>query len=222
MTTSTPQSYRAPRPLDRDTAERCAEVADIKVRELEARAKEMKNTGNPETAAALNLAAAQVDLVGSIIRSLLSAEPAPTLTKNSLIHLIEHHIGTWIKETPTALSLFPTAARQDARDLAQAILSRRAEPPTVADMRAFGASHVACYKWPDDSELHRACRAAYIEGAYDAEPQPTPGEGEVEAQQDFVKVIGTITNYIENERVRCYNEGVDAGRRLSQTQAGRQ
>lgn len=38
---------------------------------------------------------------------------------------------------------------------------------TEADMRAFGASHTACYKWPEDTPEHKALRAAYIEGAAD-------------------------------------------------------
>ena len=37
--------------------------------------------------------------------------------------------------------------------------------PTPADMRAFGASDEACYRWPDDTSEHKACRAAFIAGA---------------------------------------------------------
>lgn len=40
-------------------------------------------------------------------------------------------------------------------------------PSSKADMRAFGASDAACYKWPDDTPEHKALRAAYIEGAAD-------------------------------------------------------
>ncbi len=29
---------------------------------------------------------------------------------------------------------------------------------------------------------------------------------------DFVRLIGQLTNFVENERVRAYNEGVDAER----------
>jgi hypothetical protein len=32
-------------------------------------------------------------------------------------------------------------------------------------MAAFGASESACYKWPDDTDMHRACRAAFCDGA---------------------------------------------------------
>lgn len=39
------------------------------------------------------------------------------------------------------------------------------DTPNEADMRAFGASDAACYKWPDDTPEHKALRAAYIEGA---------------------------------------------------------
>lgn len=34
-----------------------------------------------------------------------------------------------------------------------------------SEMRAFGASDAACYKWPGDTPEHKALRAAYIEGA---------------------------------------------------------
>lgn len=39
-----------------------------------------------------------------------------------------------------------------------------------ATMRAFGASDAACYLWPDDSETHKALRAAYICGAANSIP----------------------------------------------------
>jgi hypothetical protein len=41
------------------------------------------------------------------------------------------------------------------------------DAPSESDMRAFGASDAACYKWPDDTPEHKALRAAYIEGAAD-------------------------------------------------------
>ena len=41
----------------------------------------------------------------------------------------------------------------------------------AADMRAFGASEAACIYWPDDTELHRACREAYCRGAADCVPK---------------------------------------------------
>ena len=43
--------------------------------------------------------------------------------------------------------------------------------PNGADMRAFGASDAACVYWPEDTQEHRACRAAYIRGAADCSPE---------------------------------------------------
>jgi hypothetical protein len=40
-----------------------------------------------------------------------------------------------------------------------------------------------------------------------------------DANRDFVGVLLGITNFIQNERVRAYNEGLDAGR-LSRSTAG--
>ena len=37
--------------------------------------------------------------------------------------------------------------------------------PTAADMAAFGASDEACYRWPEDTDEHKALRAAFIAGA---------------------------------------------------------
>lgn len=42
----------------------------------------------------------------------------------------------------------------------------------VSHMRAFGASHAACSKWPDDTAEHRALRAAYCQGAADYGGKP--------------------------------------------------
>lgn len=53
------------------------------------------------------------------------------------------------------------------RDRAALTAAAKAAPPTEADMRAFGANEAACYKWPDDSTWHKACRAAYCQGAAD-------------------------------------------------------
>lgn len=39
--------------------------------------------------------------------------------------------------------------------------------PVEDDMRALGASDAACYHWPEDTALDKACRAAYIKGAAD-------------------------------------------------------
>lgn len=45
-----------------------------------------------------------------------------------------------------------------------------ATTPDAGVMAAFSASEVACYKWPGDTKLDRAKRAAFCEGAaYEAE-----------------------------------------------------
>ena len=64
-----------------------------------------------------------------------------------------------------------------SRITAQLIAKRLEEHhPTEADMRAFGASDAACYKWPGDTAQDRALRAAYIEGAADSSNR---GQGNV-------------------------------------------
>ena len=35
----------------------------------------------------------------------------------------------------------------------------------IEKMAAFGASELACYRWPGDTAQDRACRAAYCDGA---------------------------------------------------------
>lgn len=37
-----------------------------------------------------------------------------------------------------------------------------------------------------------------------------PVPADPEAERDFVALIGSLTNFVQNERVRAYNEGVDA------------
>lgn len=37
--------------------------------------------------------------------------------------------------------------------------------PTAGDMAAFGASHHACYEYPQDTDIAKAQRAAFCEGA---------------------------------------------------------
>ncbi len=49
--------------------------------------------------------------------------------------------------------------------------------PSNADMRAFGASDAACYKWPEDTSEHKALRAAYMEGAADCGGQKSVSSG---------------------------------------------
>lgn len=43
----------------------------------------------------------------------------------------------------------------------------KTKPATESDMRAFGASDVACVRWPKDTAKHRDLRAAYLAGAAD-------------------------------------------------------
>ena len=48
---------------------------------------------------------------------------------------------------------------------------------TKAEMVAFGASELACAKWPADTPEHRVARVAYCEGAHDAAAsRPDPAE----------------------------------------------
>ena len=39
-----------------------------------------------------------------------------------------------------------------------------------------------------------------------------PLEQDIEADRDLATILGQFTNYIQNERVRAYNDGVDAER----------
>jgi hypothetical protein len=71
-----------------------------------------------------------------------------------------------------------------------------------ATMRAFGASDAACYKWPNDTEHDKACRAAYIQGAADASPMTflwcchIRGPDDVHAAPDYETAVkwADITN----------------------------
>ena len=47
------------------------------------------------------------------------------------------------------------------------LTASRARGEDEAAMRAFGASDAACVLWPDDTDEHKALRAAYIRGAAD-------------------------------------------------------
>lgn len=62
----------------------------------------------------------------------------------------------------------------EAKRLILASLSPAATPVSEGDMRAFGASEHAAYKWPDDTPEHRAARAAFCEGAALAKPASSP------------------------------------------------
>lgn len=64
--------------------------------------------------------------------------------------------------------------------------------PTAADMRAFGASAVAAYKWPGDTPEHRAARAAYCEGAASVVPEP---EAEGEERGWLIELKGNVPSW---------------------------
>ena len=79
------------------------------------------------------------------------------------------------------------SVEHDAADLLRRLSSPSAGAQD-AELRAFGASDAACYKWPGDTELDRACRAAYIEGAASTAVQG--GEaGEVAELIDRLRII---------------------------------
>jgi hypothetical protein len=48
--------------------------------------------------------------------------------RRAIIRLAEIHVGAWLKQSDPALQLIPTAARQDIRDFADAILSLPVQP----------------------------------------------------------------------------------------------
>lgn len=63
-------------------------------------------------------------------------------------------------------NLMETARRAAERVKTWSLAKQRyAARITAGDMAAFGASHAACYKWPEDTVQARACRAAYCDGA---------------------------------------------------------
>jgi hypothetical protein len=57
------------------------------------------------------------------------------------------------------------ASYAECRAEVDAILSSTVGQPTAADMQAFSASEACCYLWPEDTDEHKALRAAYIKGA---------------------------------------------------------
>ena len=64
----------------------------------------------------------------------------------------------------------------------------------------FGASDAACYKWPDDTPEHRACRAAYIEGADSAEALVGKARLVVDAANEWNKTHDGHASQIDAER----------------------
>jgi len=74
---------------------------------------------------------------------------------------------------------------------------------------ALSASEKACYHWPDDTDLHRQCRAAYIAGAtdYSAAPQ------EVRADSAILNEIGEA---LECRGYVHMTNGRDIGRLLDE------
>jgi hypothetical protein len=70
----------------------------------------------------------------------------------------------------------------------------RTEPQTApspdqacrdSDWLALSASEKACYHWPEDTDIHKQCRAAYIAGATDYAVPQTAIAG------NFIPPIGT-------------------------------
>lgn len=57
-----------------------------------------------------------------------------------------------------------------------------------AAWKAFGASEAACIHYPDDTELDRACRAAYIRGAADSAPSLPEWKSIETAPKDGTKI----------------------------------
>lgn len=77
-----------------------------------------------------------------------------------------------------------------ARIIITAGRSRQSAAKTTApEMAAFGASHVACYRWPDDTPNHRLARVAYCEGAHDAVASA--------AQASNMALEEAVTDFIE-------------------------
>jgi len=93
----------------------------------------------------------------------------------------------------------PAGVASSHLGLGESDLSVRSDYP--AGHSAFGASHIACYKWPKDTPEHKALRAAYIEGAADAAPTafakygPTGMDaaevGELQAAKEDAILFGT-------------------------------
>lgn len=72
----------------------------------------------------------------------------------------------------------------DAVKLATSAIRSALLPQVEPDMRAFGASEVAAYRWPDDTPEDRAARAAFCDGAASASPAPSPeAQAEVERRR---------------------------------------
>lgn len=70
-----------------------------------------------------------------------------------------------VSETEIEAAIFVSPVdRNTIIDILNAAAKVRAEN-TPGVMAAFSASHDACYKWPGDTPLDKACRAAFCEGA---------------------------------------------------------
>jgi hypothetical protein len=97
-----------------------------------------------------------VELICRTIAYLRAAPPpqAEGMGEEELTALIEGHVGVWAKDIRKDLQLIPTAARQDIRELARAILSRLRTPP--AD-RAAPLIHVG-----RDGHAHSGARAECV------------------------------------------------------------
>lgn len=74
---------------------------------------------------------------------------------------------------------------------------------------ALSASEKACYNWPDDADIHRQCRAAYIAGAIDYSAAPQ----EVRADSAILNEIGEA---LECRGYAHMTNGRDIGRLLDE------
>lgn len=72
------------------------------------------------------------EMVDAILEVVVAAPPVRR-DRETIIRLAEIHLGAWLKESDPALQLIPTAARQDIRDFADAILSLPVQPTTRPD-----------------------------------------------------------------------------------------
>lgn len=109
---------------------------------------------------------------GVVKWKLVPTEPTPKMLEDAAFNLSDEFGAAFVKP----LGEFAKAAYAELVAAAPTPVPE----PTAADMRAFGASAVAAYKWPGDTPEHRAARAAYCEGAASVVPEPE-AEGEAPA-----------------------------------------
>lgn len=102
-------------------------------------------------------------------------------------------------------------------DPTQSALPRAAK--TDADMRAFGASDAPCYKYPDDTELDRACRAAYIAGAAETSPVGEVTEAMLQAAISMHENNEAQLHTDQHGQVRTYYAGFNLTELAKRTDA---